>query len=1134
MGLTCPLLSRLSNAAICAALGMLGALVAAPAAAEPAQRAQIVGIQGSGEYRPPRDLAWIPARVQQPLFAADFVRTLGLSRMEIRFWNGVTQTLDHDGEMQILDEKAAADTKCTVLQARSRSWGVARTPPEGFSVCTPSATAAIRGTEWEIAVADDGSTTLSVFNGEVEFYNERGTVVVRPNEQARAEVGKAPVKLFLRVSRARVQWVNAFAVDTSRYAEFRGNPPADLVRIASALAEQRLAEGYELTRRLAAGDRAPAVAWLLVADFDTYRGDLDAAMRAAQEGAARYPADERFQVVLARTALFAGDIPSAYAHADAALAIRPDSADALLMRADIDRHEGRGSAALAGYGRALERAPADARPWYGRGVVEAERDDTRSARTDLTKAIELDPSEATYLAELGTLDGFAGNLARARATLERALAAQPGNYVALTGLGVVQLKSGDAQAAIASFQRAAAIEPRYARAHLYSAAAYYQLRRDHDALTELDRAAELDANDPMPRLLKGMIHLDRIEPGAAAAQALEALARVPFLKSVNAVADNQKGIANFGAPLAFMGLEEWARSTAHDSYLPFWGASHFFLADRYPGSFDRRSELMQGFITDPLAFGASNRFLSLFPEPGTHATASVQYSTSDDLHLTEPVVTVNGYAASPFPIAYLAEAIDTRVDPGNSDIALRARSYTAALGMKPLHEVSVFVHANRFEVDSALGRADAAGAFQKIAGSVSRIDVGASYAPGPRSSLWVKAGESEQHARLDESSRLSGGPQDLVRESRFSLAPRARDAALRQIFVLGDRAQISWGLEAARVLQPSFLARDAAFHFAEVAVPAQTLLQEARDRSGGAYAAARVSGATLRLEAGAGWRDYRKDRGLDLVSANLPSHLDESLHRRRAEPFLGITWQASSAMTVRAACRRWLRPAAIETLAPVAVAGMALDDQLVLAGGLLDQCRAQWEWAAGGRTFLAARLERSRVRNLFSPLDGVQNAEADITTLERLRNRVLTPPSIPDQLEDTPIFSQGTVRRANLAWERMVGPRIALRAYYTYAESANDGALFPGRRIPYLARHQANIGGTWAPGWRTLITLQAVYRTRRFADEANLALLAAGWDGQARLFVETPDKRWALEAVAANLRKRDASDTFAVTLSYRY
>jgi hypothetical protein len=37
-----------------------------------------------------------------------------------------------------------------------------------------------------------------------------------------------------------------------------------------------------------------------------------------------------------------------------------------------------------------------------------------------------------------------------------------------------------------------------------------------------------------------------------------------------------------------------------------------------------------------------------------------------------------------------------------------------------------------------------------------------------------------------------------------------------------------------------------------------------------------------------------------------------------------------------------------------------------------------------------------------------------------------------------------------------------------------------------------------------------------------------------RLFLESADKRWAVEAVAANLLEKEASDVFGVTVSYRY
>ena len=66
------------------------------------------------------------------------------------------------------------------------------------------------------------------------------------------------------------------------------------------------------------------------------------------------------------------------------------------------------------------------------------------------------------------------------------------------------------------------------------------------------------------------------------------------------------------------------------------------------------------------------------------------------------------------------------------------------------------------------------------------------------------------------------------------------------------------------------------------------------------------------------------------------------------------------------------------------------------------------------------------------------------------------------------------------------------------------------------------------------MTAQAVYRSERFADEANLLRLPPGWDAQLNVYAETPDKRWAVEAFAANLLKKEASDLFGIVVSYRF
>jgi hypothetical protein len=638
----------------------------------------------------------------------------------------------------------------------------------------------------------------------------------------------------------------------------------------------------------------------------------------------------------------------------------------------------------------------------------------------------------------------------------------------------------------------------------------------------------------LPRLLAGLIRLDAIDPVAAAAEAREALARIPFLKSLDAISDNQKGVANVGSALAFMGLEAWARSAAQDSYLPFWGGSHLFLADRYPGEYSRRSELMQGFVTDPLVFGASNRFQSLVPTLGHHATVSLRYNRSDDLSLTEPVLTANGLVASGIPFAYFIEGIDTRIDPRNTVFEARAKTLTVALGVKPMHELSLFLYANRLSADVDIGRTGETGQFSHLTGSVERIDVGARYAASADQALWVKAGASREDSDLAQLASVFLPQQTLASASVFETKPEGRDAGLRYTRRLNDQWELTAGAEAARLETPIALGRDSRLHFTNVTVPQEYLDQKDQDRSRAVYALARWGRDALVAEFGVAWHDYRKDRDIRIIRDAGTIALTEEYRRRGSDPMAGVVWKPLAGHTARLACRKWLRPIALDTLMPVAIAGVPVEDQLVFSGGELKQCRLQWEWTVSPTSFVEAHYEDARTKNLVSPLDGVLNTRADVTNLDRLRNRVLTPPGRTDELEDIPVYAEGIARRAHVAYERTLGSRVAMRLHYEYADSENTDPIFPGRKIPWLARNRADVGLTWAPGWQTFVTLAGTWRSERFSDEANTVPVPKGWDARVNVFVESRDKRWAVEAYAYNLLKKEASDVVGVVASWRF
>jgi len=1090
----------------------------AAGAADPA--AEIVSLEGKGEAREAQQTAWSAAKVKQRLFPTNFVRTLDLSRMGVLLVDGTQVRLAPNSQLQIKEAAKGHDAKTILNLNAGRSWVQSKVAPRGLTMETPSAVAAIRGTDWEMVVDADGRATLSVLSGEVEFSNPLGSVVVQNGEQAQAEKGKAPVKLRVTVSRDRVQWVSSVRADPDRYDGTRG---------------LGMTEAYaKLKRDSDAGAARPAEADLLLADFEAYRGDLRAAREAIARGQARNPGDERFAAALSRYALLEGEGAKALAIAREATARAPASLDAWLALCEAARIEGLADEAASGCQRAIDLAAGDARGWLGLGSIEAERDNLRRARVLLGKAVSLAPQDPRALSEDGTAAALAGDPAAARERFSRALELQPDDYVAWTGLGILEMRLGRLEAATEALLKATLIEPRFARAYTYLAAAYYQSGRHEAAADMLARAMQVDPKDPLPHMLAALVRLDDIDPVAAAASSREALARLPYLKSLDAVANDQKGVANVGASLAFMGLEAWSGSMAQDSYLPFWGGSHLFLADRYPGAFNRRSELMQGYITDPLAFGASNRFQTLVPAPGAHATAAVNYSRSTDVAITEPVLRANGLATSGMPVAWFFEAIDTRIDPRNAAFDGRARTYTAALGARPTHDVSFFLFANRLSLDVDIGRPDETGIFSRIDGYAGRVDAGARIALSGREAIWLKAGAGRTDADLDQVASVVIPGLSFVRNTAFSMRPEGRDAAARYTGRLAGALELTLGAEYARLESPRSLLRDVGFHAAGDASPLESLDQEDVDRSQALSALVRAGSPHLVAELGAAWRDYRKDRD---ILAMLPSGevaLAEAYRKRSTQPLAGIVWKPAAGHTGRAACLKWIRPTSVDTLQTVAVAGLPVEDQFVLPGGDLRQCGARWEWTASASWFATAAWQDVRTRNLVSPLDGVLNSGTDESNLDRLRNRVLTPPTRPGELEDVPVFGEAKFQRGAIAYERILGKGVGLRMHYEYADSENTASAFAGRKIPWLPRHHADVGATWAPGWNTFVTISGAWRSERWTDEANTGLVRAGWDGQARVFVESADKRWSVEAFAFNLFKKDVPEAYGVTASWRF
>lgn len=1090
--------------------------------------AEIVALQGRGEARNPAQDVWRLAVVRERVASGGWVRTGDFSQMALLLGDQTQLRLNQNSLLQIRkigegETPTSLDLKAGRVwtQAKRRAPGVGPTSAApALTVQTPNATAAIRGTDWDLAVDDNGVATLTVLSGEIDFYNEFGRVRVGASEQATVRPGEAPLKRFLSNARERVQWVTAYRPEPRRWA---GDQAPALQAVIEAIESGRTGEALK-----ALAGRQDSASARLHADVLLFQGQVNEAIARLHPGA-----NEALSAALLIRALLLADQASAAGSVLSALPANQAGNDELrLAAAELARHQGQGLAARAIFHDVTVQAPASAEAWLGLGRVETEREYVAPARLALRKAIELAAAPASARSELATLETLANDLQAAGLLFAQVLQQHPDDYVALTGQGILRLKQGEPQAALESFLKAGVIEPRYGRAALWQGVAYYQLGQVARAEEMLQRAAMLDTKDPLPPLVLSIIAADRMDHALAIAHAQQAAERMPYLKSLNQLLNNQRGNANLGAALAQFGLEEWAQAYAYDAYSPFWAGSHLFLADRYSGGFLKNSELLKGYLTDPSVFGASNRQSSLMATPGHYATLGARY-IDGAWRQSQTTATLNGYSTTLAPFSYFFSGDDGRMWPGDASLKARAENYNLGLGLKPDHALNFFLYANRFAFDGRTPEASALAWFDHFTFDAHRMDGGVNLRFAPDSQLWLKTGRGRETtgARalyyapdlgqlLTDATGVEFSP--IATIDHYQAQVEQRDWQLRHSLDISPAWQWSWGFEQGR--QDKTLQSRVSYFSGYVNLP---FLSNTGHRSEEAWLAVRWQ-PSVAWQVDAALSHMRLSKAHDAalyvqIGALEPTLNETSQDPRQVSEFnprLGVKWSPVEGQTVRAAVQKWRRPAALGSLAPMDSAGIPLDDRLVAVGGELKRARLQYEWQLDRQRFLEARIDYRKVDNLPNPKNGNVLGDFSIIDLDRLRNRQRLTSQALDLWEATPVFGSGRAQTLGVSYNQLFSEQLSGAARWQRNQGRNTSEEYAGRELPWLPRQLFNVQLNWLamPRWQLRST--ATYRSARYTDENNDVRLQGGWGFGLGSYWESADKRWSVEAALENLYAR--------------
>ncbi|MEE8348854.1 MAG: TonB-dependent receptor [Acidobacteriota bacterium] len=497
--------------------------------------AKILSVQGRVEVE---QSPWAPAKSNQILYPGNRIRTGPRSRAALLLADETQLKLSENSELQLRAVRQSSDLLTRITGAprtdqsilnldRGRAWLKSKKKPAPVRVTTPSVTAAIRGTEFDIQVAADGETTATVLEGSINFFNDLGSIVVDPGEQGHCRVGEAPTKTVILNPEDAVQWALFYSASVSPrdfpfiYASQQqaqanlGNAGADPVRLAQI---QHDAGNLEAALTALQGVASPAAAetrgWIYleqnligeaIEEFNrasaqsqrTRLGFSVAHYRVNElEEAYQYVADPGddggLKIQKAMLDLIVGKVE------DAQLLLTSITSDdsaysmgqGLLSNVALVRNDK--EEALAAAQRSVEANSSSPSAYLNLSLVEQSFFDLPLATRSVRQALDLDPHFLQAQVQYAKLLFGAGDTGTAEEVIRQALADAPQEAAVHSTLGFILLARGQTREANISFDRSLQLDSTRGEPHLGLGVVHMREGRTSSAVLEMLQATTME------------------------------------------------------------------------------------------------------------------------------------------------------------------------------------------------------------------------------------------------------------------------------------------------------------------------------------------------------------------------------------------------------------------------------------------------------------------------------------------------------------------------------------------------------------------------------------------------------------------------------------------------------------------
>jgi hypothetical protein len=154
----------------------------------------IAGITGKAQYKEKEEDEWTDAELNMCIYVGDTVRTMKDSGLALQFGKKTQMKVNALSTFTIstMDPKKPKPNQVNFKVGESWTKIDDKNEKVIFQVKTPSALAGVRGTEFDIAVDEDGNSKVSVLEGVVSVLNDLGEVLAEAGKATEILKGKMP------------------------------------------------------------------------------------------------------------------------------------------------------------------------------------------------------------------------------------------------------------------------------------------------------------------------------------------------------------------------------------------------------------------------------------------------------------------------------------------------------------------------------------------------------------------------------------------------------------------------------------------------------------------------------------------------------------------------------------------------------------------------------------------------------------------------------------------------------------------------------------------------------------------------------------------------------------------------------